>query len=63
MIYINSHGVTYYLHSRQNQLPRNKAKVTTYFFRKEKKEDYCPELPMRLKVSETHTGLPVVKLK
>lgn len=62
-MYTNSKGTVYYLHTRENMLPRNKAKVTTYFFRREKKEDYCPELPARLIVSETHTGLPVVKLR
>ena len=61
MRYVNKAGIAYFLHSRENMLPRNKAKVTTYFFRREKKEDYCPELPARFKVSETHTGLPVIK--
>lgn len=61
MEYTNTKGVKYYLHTRKNILPRNKAEVTTYFFRKEKKEDYCDKLPLRLTVSETPTGLPVVK--
>lgn len=61
MKFINKAGVAWYLHSKQNMLPRNKAKVTTYYFKREKAENYCEELPIHLTVSETHTGLPVVK--
>ena len=61
MVYTNSMGQKYYLHSRPNKLPRNHVPVTTYYFRKVKTSEYCEKLPIHLKVSETRTGLPVVK--
>lgn len=61
MIFTNSKGIKYYLHKRISILDRNHIEVATYFFRKEKKEDYVGELPVTLRVSETKTGLPVVK--
>jgi len=63
MKFVNSKGITYYLHSRIITLPRNKVTARSYFFRREKKEDYLPELPIHLTIKETHTGLPIVKKK
>jgi hypothetical protein len=62
MIYTNSKGVKYYLSKKIVTIGWNKnATVPTYFFRREKREDYCPELPPNLTVVETHSGLPIVK--
>lgn len=63
MKFVNSKGVTYYLHSREVLLPRNKVKARSYFFKREKGEDYLSELPIHLMIKETHTGLPIVKKK
>lgn len=61
MIFTNSKGNKYYLHKRNTIIGRNKISTVTYFFRKEKKEDYCPELPFGWTVMETKSGLPIVK--
>ena len=61
MVFTNSKGIQWFLHKRDTIIGRNKIKTVTYFFRKEKKEDYCPELPVGWTVKETHSGLPVVK--
>lgn len=61
MVFTNSKGVKYFLHKRNTVIGRNKIATITYFFRKEKKEDYCDALPNGWTVMETHSGLPIVK--
>lgn len=61
MVFTNSKGTKWFLHKRDTIIGRNKIETVTYFFRKEKKEDYCPELPPGRTVMETHSGLPIVK--
>lgn len=61
MTYTNSKGQKYFLHCRKTVIGRNKIETLTYFFRKERKEDYCDALPFGWTVKETHSGLPIVK--
>lgn len=61
MTYTAKNGNKWYLHKRNTIIGRNKIKTVTYFFRKEKKEDLCQELPFGWTVIETRTGLPIVK--
>lgn len=60
MEFSNSKGIKWYLHKKQTIIGRNRVEVTTYFFKKEKGEGYT-NLPIGYKVSETKTGLPVIK--
>jgi len=61
MVFINSKGTRWYLHMRNTIIGRNKLPAITYFFRKEKKDDYLDNLPIHLMIKETPSGLPIVK--
>ena len=56
----NSKGVTYYLHARTDITSTGK-KRTLYFFAKEPKEGALDAVPAGYHVSETKTGLLVLK--
>ena len=58
--YKNSKDRTYILHSRNTTL-KNGRKQTIYFFAKEEKEGALDAVPAGYIVSETKTGLPVLK--
>ncbi|MGD8813567.1 MAG: hypothetical protein PVI78_03740 [Anaerolineales bacterium] len=58
--YTNSKGKTYILHGRSRVLKSGKTQ-TLYFFAKEEKEGVLDALPAGYHVSETKTGLPVLK--
>lgn len=60
MYWINSKGVKYYLASKDIIFGRGKLKKTNYFFTKQKPEE-TRLIPTGYKVSETKTGLPVLK--
>ena len=58
--YKNSRGTTYYLHARVT--PTNSGKERRlYFFSKELKEGVLDKVPEGYEVSESATGLPVLK--
>ena len=62
MIYTSVNGTKWYLHTKEIVLPRNKVKGTTYYFSKEISDNYFKsDLPIKYKVIETHSGLPMVK--
>ena len=56
----NSKGVTYYLHSTKRVLKSGKEQ-TLYFFAKDVRDNALDEVPTGYKVSESKTGLPVLK--
>jgi hypothetical protein len=56
----NSKGVTYYLHSTTRTLKSGKEQ-TLYFFAKDVRDNALNEVPAGYKVSESKTGLPVLK--
>ena len=58
--YTNSKGKTYILHGRSRVLKSGKTQ-TLYFFAKEEKEGALDAVPAGYHVSETKTGLPVLK--
>ena len=58
--YTNSKGNTYILHGRSRVLKSGKTQ-TLYFFAKEEKEGALDAVPAGYHVSETKTGLPVLK--
>lgn len=58
--YKNSKGVTYILHGR-DRVSSSGKKSTLYFFSKEQKAGALDSVPAGYKVSETKTGLPVLK--
>lgn len=60
--YKNSRGTTYYLHARRTKLESGKERVL-YFFAKEPKEGVIDKVPEGYEVSESATGLPVLKRK
>ncbi len=60
--YKNSKGTTYYLNAKRTKLDNGKERVL-YFFSKEPKEGVIDKLPEGYEVSESATGLPVLKRK
>ncbi len=56
----NSKGNTYILHGR-NRVSKTGKTSTLYFFAKEEKEGALDAVPAGYMVSETKTGLPVLK--
>jgi hypothetical protein len=56
----NSKGVTYYLHSTTRTLKSGKEQ-TLYFFAKDVRDNALNEVPSGYVVSESKTGLPVLK--
>jgi len=56
----NSKGNTYILHGRDRVSSKGKTS-TLYFFAKEEKEGALDAVPAGYMVSETKTGLPVLK--
>ena len=56
----NSKGTTYILHGRDRTTSSGKT-TTLYFFAKEEKEGALDAVPAGYTVSETKTGLPVLK--
>lgn len=56
----NSKGVTYYLHGKVSTTSTGKTR-TLYYFGKEAKEDALDAVPNGYMVSETKTGLLVLK--
>lgn len=56
----NSKGKTYILHGRTSTTSTGKTR-TLYFFAKEEKEDSLDAVPAGYEVSETKTGLLVLK--
>ena len=60
--YTNSKGKTYYLHGRMTTLKGGGERMI-YFFAGEVKEGALDEVPEAYMVSETKSGLPVLKKK
>jgi hypothetical protein len=60
--YKNSKGQTYYLHATTRILKSGK-KQQLYYFSKTQKAGVLNEVPAGFKVSESRTGLPVLKKK
>ena len=58
--YTNSRGRTYYLHGRKTVLKSGKEQII-YFFAKEEREGSLDAVPSGYVVSETKSGLPVLK--
>jgi hypothetical protein len=58
--YKNSRGTMYYLHAKTTKLESGKSR-TLYFFSKEAKEGAIDKVPEGYEVSESQTGLPVLK--
>lgn len=58
--FINSKGVTYYLHTKRQQAASGKERVL-FFFSKEIKEGVLEAVPTGYTVVEMKTGLPVLK--
>jgi hypothetical protein len=58
----NSRGTTYYLHARVTKTDSGKER-RLYFFSKEAKEGAIDKVPDGYEVSESSTGLPVLKRK
>ncbi len=56
----NSKGKTYFLHHKQTEL-KNGTTQTIYFFRKEVTEGALDAVPEGREVSETKTGMLVLK--
>lgn len=56
----NSRGKTYILHGKETTLKNGTAR-TIYFFAKEEKEGALGAVPAGYVVSETKSGLPVLK--
>jgi hypothetical protein len=56
----NTKGVTYYLHSTTRVLKSGKEQ-TLYFFAKDVRDNALNEVPAGYVVSESKTGLPVLK--
>lgn len=60
--YKNSKGQTYFLHATTRVLKSGK-KQSLYYFAKTKKAGSLDEVPAGFQVSESKTGLPVLKKK
>jgi hypothetical protein len=58
----NSKGQDYYLHSRSTPTSTGKQRVL-YFFAREPREGALDKVPDGYEVSESRTGLPVLKKK
>jgi hypothetical protein len=58
--YKNSKGQTYYLHSTTRVLKSGK-KQSLYYFAKTQKAGALDAVPSGFKVTESRTGLPVLK--
>ena len=58
--YTNSKGRTYILHAKTS-MNKDGSTRTLYFFAKEEKEGALNAVPAGYMVSETKTGLPVLK--
>ncbi len=58
--FINSKGVTYYLHTRKQMAASGKER-TLFFFAKEIKDGSMEAVPAGYQVVEMKTGLPVLK--
>ena len=58
--YTNSKGRTYILHAKVSQ-NKDGSTRTLYYFAKEQKEGALDSVPSGYMVSETKTGLPVLK--
>jgi hypothetical protein len=56
----NSRGTTYYLHARTTRTESGKERKL-YFFAKEAKDGAIDRVPEGYEVSESSTGLPVLK--
>jgi hypothetical protein len=56
----NTKGVTYYLHSTTRTLSSGKEQ-TLYFFAKDVRDNALDAVPEGYMVSESKTGLPVLK--
>jgi len=56
----NSHGKTYFLHSKQVTL-KNGLTRAIHFFAKEERAGAVGAVPNGFEVSETRNGLPVLK--
>lgn len=56
----NKKGRTYYLHAKETTL-RNGRRQTLYFFAREAREGALDAVPAGYAVSETPSGLPVLK--
>jgi len=62
MEWANSKGVIYYLQCKSLIFGRGKYARINYFFTKKKIDSYATcGIPTGYKVSETHTGMPVLK--
>jgi hypothetical protein len=60
--FMNSKGVTYYLHTRRQMAASGKERVL-FFFAKEIKDGVMEAVPDGYEVVEMKTGLPVLKKK
>ncbi len=60
--YKNSKGQEYYLHARTTELASGKSR-TLYFFARNPGEGAIDKVPDGYEVSESRTGLPVLKKK
>jgi hypothetical protein len=60
--YKNSRGTTYFLHARVTKTDSGKER-RLYFFAKEPKDGAIDRVPDGYEVSESSTGLPVLKRK
>ncbi len=61
--YVNSKGVTYYLHSKDVTL-RGGKQQTIYYFARDVRDGALDEVPEGKEVMETkRTGMPVLKNK
>jgi hypothetical protein len=60
MIFTSKSGKKWYLHSKEITFGTNNIKKTNFFFKKEKNNSSC-SLPIGYTVSETSSGLPVLK--
>jgi hypothetical protein len=60
--YKNSKGQEYYLHGRTTPTSGGKER-TLYFFARDEREGVLDQVPDGYEVSESRTGLPVLKKK
>jgi len=58
----NSKGQEYFLHGRSTPTASGKSR-TIYFFAREEREGALDKVPDGYEVSESRTGLPVLKKK
>ena len=59
--FVNSKGVTYYLHCKDVKL-KNGREQRIYYFARDQRDGYLQEIPAGYQVMETkRTGMPVLK--